>query len=43
MLVFNHSRADVRSAFVGACVNATRHGFDGCFIDSAAPAPSMAG
>ena len=37
MLLFNHSRDDVRAAFVNACVNATRHGFDGCFIDSAAP------
>jgi hypothetical protein len=38
MLLFNHSRMDVRTAFVDACVNATKHGFDGCFIDSAAPA-----
>lgn len=38
MLLFNHSRDDVRAAFVNACVNATEHGFDGCFIDSAAPA-----
>ena len=37
MLLFNHSRDDVRAAFVNACVNATQHGFDGCFIDSAAP------
>jgi len=38
MLLFNHSREDVRAAFVNACVNATKHGFDGCFIDSAGPA-----
>ena len=37
MLLFNHSRKDVRAAFVNACVNATKHGFDGCFIDSAGP------
>jgi hypothetical protein len=37
MLLFNHSHAAVRAAFVHACVNATNHGFDGCFIDSAAP------
>ena len=30
-----------RNAFVEACVNATHHGFSGCFIDSAAP-PSAA-
>ena len=35
MLVFNHSKKTVREAFVNACVNATEHGFDGCFIDSA--------
>jgi hypothetical protein len=38
MQLFNHSRKDVRAAFVNACVNATQHGFNGCFIDSAAPA-----
>lgn len=42
MLLFNHSRDDVRAAFVNACVNATKHGFDGCFIDSAAPATGAA-
>lgn len=35
LLCFNHSIPAVREAFVQACVNATRHGFDGCFIDSA--------
>lgn len=42
MLLFNHSREDVRAAFVNACVNATKHGFDGCFIDSAAPSTASA-
>lgn len=42
MLLFNHSRQDVRAAFVNACVNATRHGFDGCFIDSAGPPTASA-
>ena len=42
MLLFNHSRKDVRAAFVNACVNATNHGFDGCFIDSAAPPTTSA-
>lgn len=42
MDLFNHSRDDVRAAFVNACVNATKHGFDGCFIDSAAPATGSA-
>ena len=37
MLLFNHSHKPVRAAFIGACVNAIQHGFDGCFIDSAAP------
>ena len=36
LLCFNHSKAEVRQAFVAACVNATtNNGFDGCFIDSA--------
>ena len=35
MLLFNFSNEDTRAAFINACVNATKHGFDGCFIDSA--------
>ena len=35
MLCFNHSKPTVREAFINACVNATHHGFDGCFLDSA--------
>ncbi len=36
LLCFNHTKKEVRDAFIATCVNATtNNGFDGCFIDSA--------
>eukprot|EP01063_Lacrimia_lanifica_P017667 TRINITY_DN24701_c0_g1_i1.p1 TRINITY_DN24701_c0_g1~~TRINITY_DN24701_c0_g1_i1.p1 ORF type:complete len:412 (+),score=99.13 TRINITY_DN24701_c0_g1_i1:71-1237(+) len=34
MLTFNHSVHAMREAFIQRCVDATGHGFDGCFLDS---------
>jgi len=42
MLVFNLSNPEMRKMFVDECVNATKAGFDGCFVDGADKWPPCA-